>query len=311
MKNALRWSLLGVVLVSSSVSAWADRNEIVEHPESVSFQRDGNTLWTFHHHPAEGKPYVHPLATTRGTVFSDLRPDDHVWHRALWFSWKFINGVNYWEENRETQQSDGWTRMRTVDRVVSPERVVTLSLALDYGPGQAADSLLKEARTVVIHPPDESGAYRLDWSSTFTAVETVVLDRTPLPGQPNGQGWGGYAGYSLRLSQDVLGGIFANSEGLSGAAANRKRARWMSYSVPNQGSVLILDHPENFNYPSTWYHVQDMPYFSPAVIHDGPHTLQAGASLTLTYRVVVHPDALAPAAAEREWKQWTERTSTP
>ena len=25
------------------------------------------------------------------------RPPDHIWHHGLWFSWKFINKVNYWE----------------------------------------------------------------------------------------------------------------------------------------------------------------------------------------------------------------------
>jgi len=23
--------------------------------------------------------------------------EDHVWHLGYWFSWKYINGVNYWK----------------------------------------------------------------------------------------------------------------------------------------------------------------------------------------------------------------------
>jgi hypothetical protein len=58
-----------------------------------------------------------------------------------------------------------------------------------------------------------------------------------------------------------------------------------------EAGVAMLDHPENLNAPSPWYAINDnaMRYFSPAVICYQPHTLKAGRSLTLRYRVIAHP----------------------
>jgi hypothetical protein len=55
--------------------------------------------------------------------------------------------------------------------------------------------------------------------------------------------------------------------------------------------IAILDHAENLNAPSPWYAINTpvMRYFSPAVICYGAHTLKAGKTLTLKYRVFVHP----------------------
>jgi hypothetical protein len=55
--------------------------------------------------------------------------------------------------------------------------------------------------------------------------------------------------------------------------------------------IAVLDHPENLNAPSPWYAIASNPmkYFSPAVICYKPHTLGAGKTFTLNYRVVIHP----------------------
>ena len=66
----------------------------------------------------------------------------------------------------------------------------------------------------------------------------------------------------------------------------------------------MLDHPENLRHPARWYMVPKMSYMSPAVIHDGPHTIKAGETLRLRYRAIVYPDTLDAAASEKEWAAW-------
>jgi len=58
-----------------------------------------------------------------------------------------------------------------------------------------------------------------------------------------------------------------------------------------EAGIAILDHPKNLNAPTPWYAINDqtMRYFSPAVLCCKPHTLQAGQSLTLRYRLIIHP----------------------
>ena len=61
--------------------------------------------------------------------------------------------------------------------------------------------MLTEKRTLDVSPPSADGGYFIDWLGVFTAGDAdVVLDRTPILGQPNGVAYGGYAGLSLRLA---------------------------------------------------------------------------------------------------------------
>jgi type 1 glutamine amidotransferase len=292
--------LLSIMLISSSVFAGL---EITEKSNSVSADWNGKPLWTFNHDPAEGKPYFHPLQSTDGTMFTDLRPKDHPWHRGVWFSWKFINGINYWEEDHQTGKSKGETRIVEVVRNVTAEKDVRLQLKLEYAPAESAAVVMQESRHVVVSAPDENGMYSIDWSSEFQALEKdVVLDRTPLPDETKGKNWGGYAGWSVRLNKDMRDGAFLNSEGIPGA--HRKAAAWTLFNGPSGSSLLFMDHPANLNYPSKWYLAPNMPYFSPAVIHDGPHTLKAGESLKLRYRIIISPDSITQEQASQSWNEW-------
>jgi type 1 glutamine amidotransferase len=290
--------------IALALAASAAAVEIQEKEHAISAEVDGRTLWTFNHDPAEAKPCFHPLASTDGTVFTDLRPEDHPWHRGVWFSWKFINSVNYWEEDRETGKVAGATRIVSVERKVAKNQTVRLALKLEYAPAESVDPVMKEERNIWITPPDETGAYFIDWSSTFTAIKDVTLDRTPIPGEPGGKPWGGYAGWSVRMNAAMKGGEFLNSEGQNGAAALRESARWVSFAAPGGGLLLLMDHPDNLRHPATWYIAEGMPYFSPAVIHDAPLTIKAGQTLALKYRLVILPKSASIKDAEAQWKNW-------
>jgi hypothetical protein len=143
---------------------------------------------------------------------------------------------------------------------------------------------------------------------TFTAADApVIFDRTPLPGEPGGQVYGGYAGLSVRLAnafQDVKAATTAGPAQFKDARF-RGKSPGLDYSGLLEGRVMgiaILDHPQNLNAPSPWYAIYDqvMRFFSPAVVCYGPHTLAAGQSFTLRYRVLVHEGRWDAARIERE-----------
>jgi hypothetical protein len=65
--------------------------------DSLSLMAGDKVVYTYQFAAGGGYPYIHPLGLPGGPVMSALAPADHPWHRGLWFSWKFLNGVNYWE----------------------------------------------------------------------------------------------------------------------------------------------------------------------------------------------------------------------
>ena len=55
------------------------------------------TRWTYNADHRK-RPNVHPLAAPSGAVLTCDAPDDHPWHHGLWFTIKFVNEENFWEE---------------------------------------------------------------------------------------------------------------------------------------------------------------------------------------------------------------------
>ncbi|MCX6998106.1 MAG: PmoA family protein [Kiritimatiellaeota bacterium] len=258
---------------------------------------DGERIvWQLNFKKEEGKPYFHPLTLNKDTTLTALRPQDHPWHRGLWWSWKFINGVNYWEENRKTGLCDGRTELVSVKAEPASDYAARVEMQLSYHvPGKAP--LLTERRLLEMSAPDAQGDYAIDWTSVFTAgPEDLKLDRTP----PKNMA-GGYAGLSCRLSAACKGWTFTDSAGRHGATnIYGQTAQWVN--VSRGGGLAIFDHPDNLRHPTPWYPNDSMPFFSPALLFREPYLLPAGKTITLRYRVWVHSSAPDSKGLEKAWQ---------
>ena len=272
--------------------------------DEVSMRVDGQTLWTLHHRPEEGTPYIHPLAALGGISLTDMRPVDHSWHRGLWFSWKTINGVNYWEEDRKTGKVvAGVTRLLSTERSVSENQEVLVRQELEYAPGADTAAVLRESRELYITSLDAKGVYQIDWTSTFTALEAdVVLDRTPSSGALAGKRYGGCAGLSLRMNPEMKKGQFFSHTGQW--LQHGEQAPWVRFTAPDGSTVQFMDHPDNLKSPTSWYMAPGMPYVSPAILFRAPHTLPAGERLTLCYRLVFSPQIISQEEGEARFFSW-------
>ncbi|MFP4055748.1 MAG: PmoA family protein [Candidatus Brocadiia bacterium] len=281
-----------------------------EEGKALTLLREDETLWALHYARDAGKPYFHPLCLADGMALTWLRPPDHIWHRALWFSWKFINKLNYWEENKEGL-SPG--RNRVVDATIEtgPQGSAAIVLRIHYHP-PGKPPVLEERRHIAVSPPDAAGPYRMDWRMTFTARDQdVTLDRTP-PKKHGGPAWGGYGGLSYRAAKAMSAFQVLNSRGQRDMAGHGQTARWMDFSGvlgPDDGragGVAMLDHPSNPRHPSPWFIVMrgHFGYFGPAFLFEEPYVLEAGESLTLRYRVLVHPGRPDRELLEAEYRDF-------
>ncbi|MGQ1788390.1 DUF6807 family protein [Saccharicrinis sp. GN24d3] len=277
---------------------------------SLSLLNQKQTVWRYNFNPSEGKPYIHPLSTIQGTELTWLRPNDHPWHRAVWFSWKFINGVNFWEENRKTGVSDGKTEIISTNVETGKDFKASVTQQLGY---RIADQeyLLTEERELQFSPPNKYGNYYVDWKCTFTAKEDVVLDRTPLKHEPKGKGYGGYAGFSIRLNKDLWDTSFESDQGEK-ESVHGARASYFTFNAKGvQGEhvgVSIFDDPDNYGDATHWYvwNTDNHPlyYFSPAVIFNAKMELKKGEKLKLKYRLLVHGEETDKNDIKAEWERF-------
>ena len=270
---------------------------------SLALADGARIAWQLNFKKAEGKPYFHPLTLSDGTTLTALRPQDHPWHRGLWWSWKFINGVNYWEEDKTTGRSAGQTELVSVRAEPASNFSARVKMALSYHLPEKPP-VLSEQRTLEMSTPDAHGNYTIDWTSVFTAgTEDLKLDRSP----PRNFS-GGYAGLSCRLSPECRGWAFTCSAGLSGATnIYGKTAQWVD--VSRGGGMAIFEHPDNLRHPTPWYPNDSMPFFSPALLFHEPYLLPAGKTITLRYRVWVHSSSAGKDVLEQAWKDFAGEQS--
>ncbi len=292
-----------VLLIGAAASAGDDQRKATgdwtwdEQPgQSVALRHDNVVVWQFNYAAGQPKPYFHPVALPDGPVLTWDSPPDHPWHKALWFSWKYINKVNYWESDPKTGKSAGRTEWSNVNVVTRPDHGAHITMDVTYRDPDGT-AVMTEHRSVDVSAPDATGEYHFDWTCRFTAGrQDVVLDRTPLPNEPGGKIYGGYAGLSVRFAKALTQCQATTTAGpavFNKQKRHRSKASAMDYHGIIAGQpfgIAICDHPENLNHPTPWYAIASgtMSYFSPAVICYGPYTLGAGKTFTLRYRVHVH-----------------------
>ena len=169
------------------------------------------------------RPYVHPLTTPAGAVLTVEAPADHPWHHALWFTIKFVNGENFWEEYGEfgTLRTIATNESTSVDGSIQ-EVVARLQWIAPDGETVRAG----ETRTIRTTPLD-ADAYAIDWTESlqFPVIEPVtdtVLDRTPFTT------WGGYGGLTLRGAPDLTDTVIRLADGTDRDRALGDPSPWLS-----------------------------------------------------------------------------------
>lgn len=292
-----------------------------EHVENKSVALIGpcGVVWQFNFGTDLAKPYFHPLQTADGHCLTWVSPRDHVWHYALWHSWKFINGVNYWEENPNTRRSEGTSKITKVDVKFSNETGARIKVHLAYFATDKPDEIvMEEAIELAVEMPREDGSYRIDWSQVSSPKQTVVLDRTPPPGKKDGVAWGGYAGLSFRGSRFLAEVTATQGSGKTGMDGNRQRAEWHNMAGKVDGKpvgITIFDHPSNPGHPTVWYYLMQSVisekapwpfwYMNAAIVHDGPIELNRGQLLALRYLVRIDGGIVPVSSLKEEYKQFS------
>jgi type 1 glutamine amidotransferase len=269
-----------------------------ETDTTIALLNNNEIVWQYNYKTKKGKPFFHPV-NINGSSITWLSPEDHPWHLGIWHSWKYINGVNYWEYDRSEGVEPfiflGITEVRGITYEKHDEYSCKLKLEIYYHEKKGPD-LLREERVVNVSPVNERGEFSISYQINLVALaDTIELNRTPLPHEEGGQSWGGYAGLSVRFSQDLFEPSCINFGGTT-TMNHGKSMPWKYYGLRNiKGEPVgaaIFTHPENLNYPEPWFMTdyEDHPfyYFSPSPLFNQPHILRKGEQLNFGYQITFY-----------------------
>lgn len=258
--------------------------------------------WQFNHGTIYGKPFFHPVYLA-GERITCLGPDDHPWHLGQWFSWKFIDALNYWEFDRTSFQLEGMTDVTDIRIFKSPDYSARIEMDISYHP-PGSDPVLTEKRQVSVSSP-ASDRFIFDYVMTLSPTgEQVLLDRTPIAGEPGGKIWGGYAGISIRFNQDFTRAFWIAdtreeireseiTDSGKVSLENGMGGNWLYMGFDGlhgekTGSAIFI-HPDSRRKEAGWYLTNNPHdpffYFSPAYLFHKSLVLKKGESLNLKYRV--------------------------
>jgi hypothetical protein len=255
-----------------------------EHDDRIDlFAGSGAPLGSYRFGPDLPKPCFHPLFTAAGRQIAGYQMSDHPWHRGLWFTIKFINKTNFWEEHPPfgIQQ----TEVHPQCRFNSPE-----SLQIVHGllwKSEATGPVFKEQREIVFSCL-EGGTRQIDWSSTLLPLADLHLDRTPYTT------WGGYSGLTFRASREFHGSSLLLPDGSSCAAITGQPGPWLLTRGLVDGAAEarvclgMIDHPTNPRSPSPWYGKagQSYDFFNAAFLFHEPMSISKGREMRFRYRVL-------------------------
>jgi hypothetical protein len=136
----------------SSSSPPAARGDWQRDDATLAWRVDDHVVWQFSFDPRKGKTFFNPVSVAGGPTLTNFRPEDHPWHYGLWFSWKYINHANYWEEDRQSGKAEGATRWSPPGIETRPDGSATVRLEVTYThPSGRVD--LTETRELRISAP--------------------------------------------------------------------------------------------------------------------------------------------------------------
>ena len=264
-----------------------------ETDTTLALLNNREIVWQFNYNDRFRRPYFHPL-TVNNTMITCVSPPDHPWHLGMWFCWKYINGLNYWEylnENRSAKtgyKSEGATEITGKKIVRNSDLSADILLQIQYRPLKG-ETVMTEERTYHVSSPAKDGSYEIVEDHLFKVLaDSAVLDRTPVSIR-GGRVQGGYAGISVRFNQDFTAPELRSSSD----SAQCAKCAWQYYgfqSLTGKKVGISIEQDPRYTLPtSSWYIINDplIPffYYSPACIFDHKVTLKKGETLRLRYTI--------------------------
>lgn len=321
LKSAVRIS--ACTLLFFSASAQQQMVKVVKEKDvnRINVLIGNKPFTSFFYPDTLEKPVLYPIRAanetivTRGFPLHPLpgEPTDHPHHIGMWMNFENVNGLDFWNNSfaipKEKKNSYGWIK---TDRIIEMKDGLTGSLTYHANwTNQQNETLLQE--TTKFEFSGNSRLRIIDRTTTFTASIDVHFNdakdgllgfrlaqalQIPTMQDKKFTDDKGIVTVVKGLADSIASGNYITSEGKQGDDAWSTRGRWCKvYGKMGKDSVsvVIIDHPQNPNYPTFW-HARGYGLFAANPLGEKVFTngksaknlqLKKGESVVFRYRIVI------------------------
>jgi hypothetical protein len=247
------------------------------------------------------RPFLYPVNGPDDIALTEFgKPHDptgsHAHHYSIWIAHNSVDGVDFWSERGGIIAHESLEQMEDgpiFSRIVQKARW-----------RNGGKDILRETRTVTTYKAAEN----------FRAMD-IEIALTPAGSTAVTFGKTSFGFLAVRVAQsmtvfDGAGEIRTSAGKLNESGAHLTHANWLDQSGPiaqdKWGGVAVLDAPDNPNFPTGW-HCRNDGWACAAFNMDAPFTLEAGKTLRLRYRLILHRGDAAKAKIDRRFEEWSAR----
>lgn len=312
--------------------------ENVPNTRQVDVKVNGALFTSYCYSDSLAKPILFPILAPNGVTITRGYPifprkgesADHPHHAGYWFTYGDVNGINFWA-NGSWQPDSVRYRMGTI-RLKNIEQIENLN---DKAVLTVNQEWVKDDGTVVL---DEHVVFNFSAGKNFRIIDrlttlTAMLPEVSFPDTKEGatgirvarfldfpsvkpRTFVGADGKPTRdqiENDEGVSGNYLSSEGVEGIKVWSTRAKWMKLYGVNKGepvSIVFMDHPSSFNYPTYW-HARDYGLFTANAFGVKDFTrgeqelnlvLKQGEKISFKHRIYIKTGEDFPAEQiEKEW----------
>jgi hypothetical protein len=258
--------------------------------QGVELREDGQSVFFYQKEPKsrDGQyicsNYLHPLYSIKGDTLTEEFPDDHPFHRGIFWAWHqlYIS---------DQTVGDGWVMENiTLDvdsvstRIQNSLARLTADVHWKSALWQDSKPFVHEQTTILVHPRGTSMRI-IDFEISLRALVPGVS----IGGSDDEKGYGGFC-TRIRMPEDLA---FTSVNGpVIPQNLQIEAGSWMDFSATfgrqGQSGLTILCHPGMPNYPAPWILRQTGSMQN--IVFPGRQriTLPIGNPVVLRYRLIVH-----------------------
>lgn len=254
----------------------------------------------------ESGSYFHPFNTPSGMRVTGLNPEDHLYHRGIFFGWIDMQGeqsADFWGWGRFAPRENRTIVNRAVSNVQADDEGARFVSENDW---MAEDTLVLterlEAHVRQIEGGSDAPANVLDLTYTLTPASDITLSQ---------RAFGGFV-FRTRIDGEIRrfgpeGPVSLPAPNALEPASNWPPQPWYAYTIdlPEEDSLFggaVIDHPDNP--ASTWHNVFSIGLLQPTIVAEGDVELSAEEPFTLRYRAVTFDGEVPKALLDRLAAEW-------